>query len=88
MCSYQPRQTAQTPQCTTKASTHPAPSVGCENFHAPHPPANPLFRRSLTARSCQKAAKNIPKNRCWTTIAERMAERRAELPFIGDQVVC
>src|SRR6516164_412171 len=29
----------------------------------------------------------IQKNRCRTTIAERMVEARAELPFIGDQVV-
>jgi len=29
----------------------------------------------------------IPKNRCRTT-AERMMETLAELPFIGDQVVC
>src|ERR1700751_1492713 len=36
----------------------------------------------------QKERPNIPKNRCRTTIAERMAETRAELPFIGDQVVC
>jgi hypothetical protein len=28
------------------------------------------------------------KNRCRTTIAERMVETLAELPFIGDQVVC
>src|SRR5215831_8215678 len=28
----------------------------------------------------------IPKNRCRTTIPERMVETRAELPFIGDQV--
>ena len=31
---------------------------------------------------------HIPKNRCRTTIAERMMETLAELPFIGDQVVC
>jgi hypothetical protein len=30
----------------------------------------------------------IPKNRCRTMIAERMVETRAELPFIGDQIVC
>src|SRR5215468_10916540 len=30
----------------------------------------------------------IPKNRCRTTIAERMVETLAELPFIGDQVGC
>jgi len=30
----------------------------------------------------------IPKNRCRTTVAERMLETLAELPFIGDQVVC
>ena len=30
----------------------------------------------------------IQKNRCRTTVAERMGETRAELPFIGDQVVC
>jgi len=28
----------------------------------------------------------IPKNRCRTTVAERMVETRAELPFTGDQV--
>ena len=28
----------------------------------------------------------IPKNRCRTTVAERMVETLAELPFIGDQV--
>ena len=28
----------------------------------------------------------IPKNRCRTTIAERMVETRAELPFTGDQI--
>jgi hypothetical protein len=31
---------------------------------------------------------NIPKNRCRTTIPERMVETLAELPFIGDQVIC
>jgi class 3 adenylate cyclase len=30
----------------------------------------------------------IPKNRCRTTAAERVGETRAELPFIGDHVVC
>jgi len=30
----------------------------------------------------------IQKNRCRTTVAERMGETLAELPFIGDQVVC
>ena len=35
----------------------------------------------------KKSAQNIPKNRCRTTIAERMVETLAELPFIGDQVV-
>jgi len=29
----------------------------------------------------------LPKNRCRTTVAERMMETLAELPFIGDQVV-
>jgi len=28
----------------------------------------------------------IPKNRCRTTVAERMVETLAELPFIDDQV--
>jgi hypothetical protein len=35
-----------------------------------------------------KSGKNIPKNRCRTTIAEPIDETLAELPFIGDQVVC
>ena len=30
----------------------------------------------------------IPKNRCRTTVVERMGETQAELPFIGDQVGC
>jgi hypothetical protein len=34
------------------------------------------------------AGQNIPKNRCRKTIAERMVETRAELPFIGDQIIC
>ena len=29
-----------------------------------------------------------PENRCRTTIAERMGETLAELPFTGNQVVC
>ena len=36
----------------------------------------------------KKSGQNIPKNRCRTTIAERMVEMLAELPFIGDQIVC
>ena len=35
-----------------------------------------------------RSVAGIPKNRCRTTIAERMVETRAELPFIGDQIVC
>src|SRR6516225_8848170 len=35
-----------------------------------------------------KSGQNIPKSRCRTTIAERMVETLAELPFIGDQVGC
>jgi len=43
--------------------------------------------RFLAARSRpKKSGQNIPKNRCRTTIAERMVETLAELPFIGDQV--
>jgi hypothetical protein len=34
-----------------------------------------------------KSGQNIPKNRCRTTMAERVVETRAELPFIGDHVV-
>src|SRR5215471_4344275 len=34
----------------------------------------------------KKSGQNIPKNRYRTTIAERMMETLAELPFIGDQV--
>jgi magnesium-transporting ATPase (P-type) len=36
----------------------------------------------------EKSGQTIPKNCCRTTIAERMVETPAELPFIGDQVVC
>src|SRR6516162_1676398 len=46
------------------------------------------MRRSSLNRSepAKKGGQNIPKNRCRTTIAERMGETPAELPFIGDQV--
>jgi len=48
------------------------------------------MRRLSLNRSepAKKSGQNIPKNRCRTTIAERMVETLAELPFIGDQVVC
>jgi hypothetical protein len=48
------------------------------------------MRRLSLNRSepAKKSGQNISKNRCRTTIAERMVETLAELPFIGDQVVC
>jgi hypothetical protein len=48
------------------------------------------MRRLSLNRSepAQKSGQNIPNNRCRTTIAERMVETRAELLFIGDQVIC
>src|SRR6516164_7758846 len=48
------------------------------------------MRRLFLNRSepAKKSGQNIPKNRCRTTIAEQMVETRAELPFIGDQIVC
>jgi len=42
----------------------------------------------IRSEPAKKSGQNIPKNRCRTTIAERMGETRAELPFIRDQVVC
>ena len=49
-----------------------------------------VMRRLSLNRSepAKKSGQNIPKNRCRTTIAERMAETPSELPFIRDQVVC
>src|SRR5215469_4642772 len=46
------------------------------------------MRRLSLNRSepAKKSGQNIPKNRCRTTIPERMVETLAELPFIGDQV--
>jgi len=48
------------------------------------------MRRLFLNRSepVKKSDQNIPKNRCRTTIGEQMMETPAELPFIGDQVVC
>jgi hypothetical protein len=48
------------------------------------------MRRLFLNRSepAKKSGQNIPKNRCRTTIAERMMETLAELPLTGDQVVC
>ena len=36
----------------------------------------------------RKSGQNIPKNRCRTTVPERMVETPAELPVIWDMVVC
>ena len=49
-----------------------------------------VIRRLCLNRSepAKKSGQNIPKNRCRTTIAERMVETRSELPSIGDQVGC
>ena len=38
-------------------------------------------------RVLKKSGQNIPKNRCRTTIAERVMETLAELPLTGDQVI-
>ena len=40
------------------------------------------------SQPAKKSGHNTPKNRCRTTVTERMVETLAELPFIGDQVVC
>ena len=43
----------------------------------------------LTARSRgKKSGRCIPKNRCRTTVAERLVKTRAELPLMGDQIIC
>ena len=56
------------------------PSAGYE-------PASVMRRWSLNrSEPLKKSGQNIPKNRCRTTIPERMVETLAELPFIGDQV--
>jgi len=68
-------------RCGRDRSEGGFPNAGYE----PHPSCGD---RSLTARSRPKEGQTILKNRCRTTIAERMVETRAELPFIGDQVVC
>ena len=57
--------------------------------NAGYEPASVMRRLSLNrSEPAKKSGQNIPKNRCRTTIAERMGETPAELPFIGDQVVC
>jgi hypothetical protein len=47
-----------------------------------------MRRLSLSSEPANKSGHDIPKNRCRTTIAERMVETLAELRFTGDQVVC
>ena len=42
--------------------------------------------RRFGSEPAKKSGQNIPKNRCRTTIAERMVKTRAELPFTGDQI--
>ena len=57
--------------------------------NAGYGPASVMRRLSLNrSEPAKKSGQNIPKNRCRTTIAERMGETPAELPFIRDQVVC
>src|SRR5215467_6164223 len=41
-----------------------------------------------TGGAGQKERPKYPEKSLRTTIAERMVETRAELPFIGDQIVC
>src|SRR5215470_3396211 len=56
--------------------------------NAGYEPASVMRRLSLNrSEPAKKSGQNIPKNRCRTTIPERMGETPAELPFIGDQVV-
>ena len=45
------------------------------------------MRRLFLKRSepAKNSGQNIPKNRCRTTIAERVMEKLAELPLTGDQ---
>ena len=57
-------------------ATAPGPAV----------PARPS--RSVCAKMMSVSVARIQKNRCRTTITERMVETRAELPFIGDRSVC
>src|SRR5215471_20460147 len=67
-----------------------------QNSQENYPKIRELYSSHLIARLLENlssalsraftAGQNIPKNRCRTTIAERMVKTRAELPFIGDQV--
>ena len=64
-------------------------AVAIARTNAGYEPASVMRRLSLNrSEPAKKSGQNIPKNRYRTTIAERMVETPAELPFIGDQVVC
>ena len=54
------------------------------------PFTTPSCRARAVNRSepAKKSGQKIPKNRFRTTVAELMGEMLAELPFIGDQIVC
>src|SRR6516225_6037100 len=68
-------------RCGSRQLGRRCPNAGYE----PHPSCGDC---PLTgSEPAKKSGQNIPKNRCRTTIAERMVETRAELPFIGDQIV-
>ena len=56
-------------------------TTGPSRFQPARPEVLPEMMSALSVAG-------IPKNRCRTTIAERMVETRAELPFIGDQIIC
>src|SRR5262252_9218973 len=69
-------------RCGRDRSDGGFPNAGYES-------ASVMRRLSLNrSEPAKKSGQNIPKNRCRTTMAERMGETPAELPFIGDQVVC
>jgi hypothetical protein len=53
---------------------------------APSPTRSSPPVQKCCAEMMSMSVARIQKNRCRTTIAERMVETRAELPFIGDQV--
>src|SRR5215470_18995315 len=70
-----PRPVNTLPLITPDTIAAAAELIGCERNCLPE------LRLICRSEPAKKSGQNIPKNRCRTTVAERMVETLAELPF-------
>jgi len=72
-----PRPVNTLPLITPDTIAAAAELIGCDRNRLPE------LRLICRSEPAKKSGQNIPKNRCRTTVAERMVETLAELPLSG-----